>query len=260
MYANVPNTVNQEDHYMVRLIAPIGHSRLNLLAAIERVKPDEVLIISSVDNTEIYPQGVRDALEMPKLNIELIMVESVYDDQNVVNCIRQFAKQYPRKDDDVVLISGSTQAVAFTTWMHWGGNDLSVKRGLISVYDNEEINHSFTEAQILSLYQLEIKKGNLWSESNEIFPDSVGFEIDNERGSIVIKWELSEMKSFKGNPYANLTSKMYKITGLANTQASKYGHRTFHHQIDGPKEAKHRILSTEMAKFTFLCDIGGEEE
>lgn len=245
---------------MARLIAPIGHSRLNLLAAIERVKPDEVLIISSNDNTDLDPQGIREALNLPELIIEILSIEHVYDDENVVESIRKFSTEYPRRDDDIVLVSGSTQAVAFTTWMHWGGNDLSVMRGLITIYDGEEKKHLFTESQILLLHRLELKKGHLCAHSNKIFPDSIGYEIDNERGSILIKWDLFEKKSLERNSYANLTSKMYRITGLATTQASKYGHKTFHHQIYGPKEAKQKVLQNERSMFTFTWDIGGEEE
>ncbi|HIF45958.1 MAG TPA: hypothetical protein EYQ73_04070 [Candidatus Poseidoniales archaeon] len=57
---------------MTRLIAPIGHSRLNLLAAIERVKPDEVLIILGKEIHQITELTVRTAASNSKLIVDVI--------------------------------------------------------------------------------------------------------------------------------------------------------------------------------------------
>ena len=69
---------------MKRLIAPIGRSRLNILAAIERVNPDVVIAITTDQNNKIDESALRLATGISDLKVIIRSVSNAFDTE----CVR----------------------------------------------------------------------------------------------------------------------------------------------------------------------------
>lgn len=69
---------------MNRLIAPIGRSRLNILAAIERVNPGVVIAITTDQNNRIDESALRLATGISDLKVIIRSISNAFDTE----CVR----------------------------------------------------------------------------------------------------------------------------------------------------------------------------
>ena len=236
---------------MKRLIAPIGRSRLNVLAAIERVKPDQLIAITTEQNHLLTERGIKSASGLEQMDVKIISLSNAFDIESVRDEINQISINYPSLENDYTLISGSTNQICFMCHMHWPGNTVSIKRGLISFVDNMEVQHLIHESQFLILYNLVAIDGALYDAddtSEPLFAESYGFEINNLDGNITILWEIGDDEDYhrKVNQIRDQTEKKSELFGL----------KTFHHNVRTSKEFKlHREIE-QLVSFELM----GEEE
>lgn len=233
-----------------RLIAPIGRSRLNLLAALDRVKPEQLIAITTEENHNLTEDGIRNASRLPDLDIKILTLSKAFDIELVRDEISQISESFPPTKNDYTLISGSTNQISYMCYMYWPGISVSVKRGLISSIDKIDIQHSFDEANFLLLYNLLKNEGKLCrnvGSQDHLFPNSSGFEVDNLNGNIKIFWDIN-------------IEEFHKKSNLIRDQVAKgseeLGHKTFHHQVKCTKPFKLHKEIDELITF----EIEGEEE
>ena len=99
---------------MIRLVAPVGHSRMNLLAAVRRIQPTQLLIISSKQTRQLEEEAIRIASKNSELIIEQIILDDAHDLVNMISTLRAYKASDNSEFEDVVLISGSTNPIAMT--------------------------------------------------------------------------------------------------------------------------------------------------
>ena len=211
---------------MVRLIAPMGRSRMNVLAAIQRVKPSEILIITTEQNKSINAKNIRLASGLSELDVNIESLTDAYNEESVRDEVIAISNRYSSKKDDYILISGSTNPIAYMCYMKWPGKTISITRGLISIVDGEEIKHEITDTEFLDLYGLEEQDGifsNLENEKRKLFRKSLGYDINKHRGQVVIYWNISPSDNFR-NVSNHIRTEIEK-------NAEYYGNRTFFHKI-----------------------------
>ncbi|HII62575.1 MAG TPA: hypothetical protein HA279_03055 [Candidatus Poseidoniaceae archaeon] len=211
---------------MVRLIAPMGRSRMNVLAAIQRVKPSEILIITTEQNKSINAKNIRLASGLSELDVNIESLTDAYNEESVRDEVIAISNRYPSKKDDYILISGSTNPIAYMCYMKWPGKTISITRGLISIVDGEEMKHEITDIEFLDLYGLEEQDGifsNLENEKRKLFRKSLGYDINKHRGQVVIYWNISPSDNFR-NVSNHIRTEIEK-------NAEYYGNRTFFHKI-----------------------------
>jgi len=213
---------------MVRLIAPMGRSRMNVLAAIQRVKPSEILIITTEQNKSksVNVKNIRLASGLNDLDVNIESLTNAYNEESVRDEVIAISKRYPSKEGDHILISGSTNPIAYMCYMKWPGKTISITRGLYSNIDGEEIKHEITDTEFLDLYGLEEQDGifsNLENENTELFRKSLGYDINKHRGQVVIYWNISPSDNFR-NVSNHIRTEIEK-------NAEYYGNRTFFHKI-----------------------------
>ena len=126
------------------LVAPVGRSRLNLIAAVQRVQPDELILITSNEASSDDP-----ALELwcrsTVPNVHIINAGPAHDHAEVVRRIH--ASSIRPAYDTTALLSGSTNPIAATTWLRFGGRPLTVRIDgapprITSQLDGETMAHS----------------------------------------------------------------------------------------------------------------------
>ena len=211
---------------MRRLIAPLGRSRMNLLAAIQRVNPSHVLIITTKQNKSINAERIRLACGLDDLEVNIESLTNAFDEESVRDEIIDIAKKFPFRNDDYILISGSTNPIAYMCYMHWPGKTVSIIRGLFSSVEGEEIKHEITNSQFLNLYGLEENDGifsHLGNKTHKLFKKSIGYNVDKHRGQVTIYWNISPLDNFRG--VSN------KIRTEIEKNAELYGNKTFFHKI-----------------------------
>tara|TARA_X000001036_G_scaffold397230_1_gene399319 strand:+ start:522 stop:1232 length:711 start_codon:yes stop_codon:yes gene_type:complete len=236
---------------MKRLIVPVGRSRLNLLAALDRVKPQKLLAITTEENHSLTVSSIKDASGLDDLEVDIRTLSKAFDIELVSNEMKQISDEFPPTEFDYTLISGSTNQICYMCYMQWPGIVISIKNGLVSSIENIDIQHSINESDFLSLYQLIVIDGKLCENNNtqhELFPDSSGFEVDNKKGSIKIFWDI------------DMDDDYHKKTNIIRDQSAKkaesLGQKTFHHQVRCIRPFKLHKEIEDLVTF----EIVGEEE
>ena len=64
---------------VTRLIAPIGRSRLNILAAIERVNPNVLIAITTNQNYKIDEKGIKLATGLNDMKVIIRSLSNAFD-------------------------------------------------------------------------------------------------------------------------------------------------------------------------------------
>ncbi len=211
---------------MVRLIAPMGRSRMNVLAAIQRVKPSQILIITTEQNEYVNANSIRLASGLSGLDVSIESLTNAYDEESVRDEVIAISNRYPSKEDDHILISGSTNPIAYMCYMKWPGKTISVSRGLYSIVDGEEMKHEITDTEFLDLYGLVEQDGifsNVKNEKRKLFRKSLGYDINKRRGQVVVYWNISSSDNFR-NVSNHIRTEIEKT-------AEYYGNKTFFHKI-----------------------------
>lgn len=208
-----------------RLIAPIGRSRLNLLAALERVSPQQLIAITTEQNHNLTANCIKNASGLNDMDVEILTLSNAFDIELVRDEMNLIAGSFPPTEFDYTLISGSTNQICYMCHMHWPGVTVSIKRGLVSSIGDIDVEHSIKEDDFLLLYNLVKVDGKLCQNDEtleSLFPASNGFEIDNKNGNIKIYWELG-------------IENHYKMSNQIRDQVSKIsedlGRKTFHHYV-----------------------------
>ncbi|DAC17559.1 MAG TPA: hypothetical protein D7I06_03090 [Candidatus Poseidoniales archaeon] len=199
---------------------------MNVLAAIQRVKPSEILIITTEQNKSINAKNIRLASGLSELDVNIESLTDAYNEESVRDEVIAISNRYPSKKDDYILISGSTNPIAYMCYMKWPGKTISITRGLISIVDGEEMKHEITDIEFLDLYGLEEQDGifsNLENEKRKLFRKSLGYDINKHRGQVVIYWNISPSDNFR-NVSNHIRTEIEK-------NAEYYGNRTFFHKI-----------------------------
>ena len=211
---------------MVRLIAPMGRSRMNVLAAIQRVKPSQILIITTEQNESVNANNIKLASGLSDLDVNIEYLTNAYNEESVRDEVIAISNRYPSEEGDHILISGSTNPIAYMCYMKWPGKTISITRGLYSNIDGEEMKHEITDTEFLELYGLEEQDGifsNLENKKRKLFRKSLGYDINKRRGQVVIYWNISPSDNFR-----NVSN---HIRTEIQTTAEYYGNKTFIHKI-----------------------------
>ena len=89
---------------MVRLIAPMGRSRMNVLAAIQRVKPSEILIITTEQNKSksINVKNIRLSSGLNDLDVNIESLTDAYNEESVRDEVIAISNRYPSKEGDYI--------------------------------------------------------------------------------------------------------------------------------------------------------------
>ncbi|MBM54944.1 MAG: hypothetical protein CMB32_00095 [Euryarchaeota archaeon] len=204
----------------------MGRSRMNVLAAIQRVKPSQILIITTEQNESVNAKNIRLASGLSDLDVNIECLTNAYNEESVRDEVIAISNRYPSKEGDYVLISGSTNPIAYMCYMKWPGKTISITRGLHSNVDGEEMKHEISDTEFLELYGLEEQDGifsNLENKKIRLFRRSLGYDINKRRGQVVIYWNISPSDNFR------LVSNHIR-TEIENT-AEYYGKKTFIHKI-----------------------------
>jgi hypothetical protein len=236
---------------MKRLIAPVGRSRLNLLAALDRVKPQKLIAITTEENHSLTATGIKTASGLDNLEVEIRTLSKAFDIELVRDEMMDISRSFPVTETDYVLISGSTNQICYMCFMHWPGVTVSIKRGLISSIDEVDVQHSITEYEFLSIYDLAVVDRELYLNNGlkqKVFPESVGFEVDSTNGNIKILWqiEVDDDHHKKSNYIRDLVAK----------SAENLGRKTFHHHV----KCVQAFSLHEEIKDLVTFELGGEEE
>ena len=104
---------------MKRLIAPIGRSRLNILAAIERVNPELVIAITTDQNNGVDESALRRATGISDLKVIIRSISNAFDTECVRDEMLAMRDEFPPSENDFTLISGSTNEISFLSHMLW---------------------------------------------------------------------------------------------------------------------------------------------
>jgi hypothetical protein len=242
---------------MTRLIAPIGHSRMNLFAAIKRLQPKQVLLITSKTNHHINVEAVKKSVGLPNLKIDLYSISDVFDTALMAQEMRELEKSFPKQSNDIVLTSGSTNPVSMICWILWGPRNINIMPdGLISNFEGEEQMHVINEKQFLQVSGLEIIDEKITCQGVPLFPGSDSNEVNPSSGNIKIVWKFGRMKGNYERYMKDLKKKMHTIFGLWRASSRLYGSKTFHHHLIGQKAVRNRIPE-ENDNFSFEME---EEE
>jgi len=236
---------------MKRLIAPVGRSRLNLLAALDRVKPQKLIAITTEENHSLTATGIKAASGLDNLEVEIRTLSKAFDIELVRDEMMDISRSFPMTETDYVLISGSTNQICYMCFMHWPGVTVSIKRGLISSIGEVDVQHSITEYEFLSIYDLAVVDGELYLNNGlmqKLFPESVGFEVDSINGNIKILWHIKvDDDHHKKSNY---------IRDLVAKSAENLGRKTFHHHV----KCVQTFSLHEDIKDLVTFELGGEEE
>jgi hypothetical protein len=241
-----------------RLIAPVGHSRLNILAAIERCKPDELVLITSSQIKSINQNDVREAAELPNLKVTIVEIPDAHNLQEMTNILRKAHLANPKSSDDIVLISGSTSPIAMTVYLLWGPKNISLPPGgLRTEIDGKIESHSISPEKLLLMQGLEIRDGAVFEGDLELFCNAEECIIAPEKGHVEIHWKCPEINNHRDK--RKVKSFIFELSGLGLSCSSKYGAKTFHHYVYGPIQYQTRIADTRL--FTYIdIEEWGEEE
>ena len=214
---------------MNRLIAPIGRSRLNILAAIERVNPAVVIAITTDQNNRIDEVALRQATGISDLKVIIRSVSNAFDTECVRDEMLAIRDEFPPSEDDFTLISGSTNEISFLSHMLWPGKIVSIKRGLVSSIDGKDDEHIIANKNVLDLFGLQDIEGNLHrnGETEKLFPGSSSYSIDRLRGQIRIAWRLNAR---------NFLSSSISLRNHVEKKSELYGSKTFHHEVYSPED------------------------
>jgi len=236
---------------MVRLVAPIGHSRLNLLAALQRVKPDNLLLISSSQTRSIDEDSVRSISGNKNLKMETLILGDAFDLVGLAAKMRTFHSNEKEEYDDVVLISGSTNSIAMMTYLLWGPRTISLPPpGLQTEHDGVIQEHEVTLDDVHTLLGLRVEEDKVLLDEIECFPDSDKCIVSTDEGRINIYWTTPDIET--GYNARDVKQFLYKVIGLGTSMSAQFGYKTFHHFVTGPEEYKERI--PPRGPFTYISE------
>jgi hypothetical protein len=213
---------------VTRLIAPIGRSRLNILAAIERVNPVELIAITTNQNYKIDEKGIKLATGLNDMKVIIRSLSNAFDVECVRNEMMAIRDEFPPSENDFTLISGSTNEISFLSHLLWPGKIVSIKRGLVSSIDEIDDEHIISNDSVLNLFGLQEIDGNLHrdGERKKLFPGSSSYYIDKLRGKICIRWDLHQN---------NFQSSLVNLRNHVEKKAELFGSNTFHHDVYSAK-------------------------
>jgi len=238
---------------MIRLVAPVGHSRMNLLAAVRRIQPTQLLIISSKQTRQLEEEAIRIASKNSDLIIEQIILGDAHDLANMVSTLRAYKASDNSEFEDVVLISGSTNPIAMTVYLLWGSQTISLPPpGLQTDYQGEIIDHEITMDDVLLLQGLDVKDGKVIIDSVDYFSEATNCQISKAKGRIEVFWNTPELED-EGDDRI-IKQFLFKVIGLGLSMATQFGVQTFHHFITGPPRYEGRIPA--IGPFTYIFEGG----
>ena len=214
---------------MNRLIAPVGRSRLNILAAIERVNPDVVIAITTDQNSRIDESSLRLASGISDLKVIIRSISNAFDTECVRDEMLAIRNEFPPSENDFTLISGSTNEISFMSHMLWPGKVVSIKRGLVSSIEGIDDEHIIANKNVLDLFGLQDIEGNLHRNGvrEKLFPGSSSYSIDRLRGQIRIVWRLNAR---------NFLASSINLRNHVEKKAELYGSKTFYHEVYSPED------------------------
>ena len=138
------------------LVAPVGRSRLNLIAAVQRVQPEELILITS-DEASSEDRALQMWCSSAVPNVHILNVGLAHDHADVVRRIHSSPIQPAFERDTITLLSGSTNPIAATTWLRFGGRPMTVRIAgtpprITSQLDGESMVHSIPESDMLNIH------------------------------------------------------------------------------------------------------------
>jgi hypothetical protein len=236
---------------MIRLVAPIGHSRLNLLAALQRVNPDNLLLISSSQTRNIDANVVRSISGNQNLKIEQLILDDAFDLVGLTEKMRTFHSNEKEDYDNLVLISGSTNSIAMMTYLLWGPRTVSLPPpGLQTELDGVIQEHEVTLEDVHSLLGLRVEEDKVLLDDIECFPGSDKCVVSFEEGRINIYWTTPDLD--QGYSIRDIKQFLYKVVGLGTSMSAQFGYKTFHHFVTGPEEYEERM--PPRGPYTYICE------
>jgi hypothetical protein len=241
-----------------RLIAPVGHSRMNILAALERCQPRELLLLTTDQTKAISKKNLLLAAELPELIVNEVKIPDAHNLEEMTASLRQASSDYPKMGEDIVLISGSTSPIAMTVYLLWGPKNISLPPGgLRTEIDGKIESHSISPEKLLLMQGLEIRDGAVCEGDLELFSNAEECIIAPEKGHVEIHWKCPEINNHRDK--RKVKSFIFELSGLGLSCSSKYGAKTFHHYVYGPIQYQTRIADTRL--FTYIdIEEWGEEE
>ena len=225
-----------EENMGQTLVAPVGRSRLNLIAAVQRVQPEELILITSNKASSDDP-----ALELwcrsTVPNVHIINAGPAHDHAEVVRRIH--ASSILPAYDTIALLSGSTNPIAATTWLRFGGRPLTVRIDgtpprITSQLDGEHMVHSTPESDMLSIHEFHgVDSRNAHNSTIEemlgrvehVFGSCSSSYSANE-GCWTVTWELPS-KEFEAKRMLN------SIAGIRKEFERKFGAFLVVHVVRG---------------------------
>lgn len=243
---------------MTRLIAPVGHSRMNVLAAIERCNPQELLLITSSQTKEISEENIKTALNLPELIVNEVTVPNAHNLTEMTKILRQAHSDYPKTGADIVLTSGSTSPISMTCFLLWGPRSISLPPGgLNTELDGNIESHTISPEKLLLMQGLQIRDEVLYDGKFELFPGAEKCIVSPDKGHIEVHWKCPPASNPRDEGIVK--SFLFKLSGLGKSWATRFGSKTFHHYVYGPIRFQTRISDYRLFSFIDINEWGEEE-
>ena len=224
---------------MRQLVSAVGQSRLNILAAIERVKPNKLILFMDEKIVPLTKQQILISTGIPDLDVQFFKLTDVNNIEKMNSEINEYSTGMKFSAESYVLTSAGTNALAMKLILL---NNNFIK---VSIYSEDNLNsvingiheaHEFDEESVKSIHSLII-------EDKTIFTPELEIELNNDEefssNSKSISWNadvvfekdhfqvIYELQDETENNALNMGLLKHKAIGQSMALSGHFGKKLF---------------------------------